>query len=75
MNIKVKFKPIILLNDTDLMTKDKFKKVKNFIPDTTRIYKKESLDIIQKTSTFWKSSLRNEWKIKPQAMKIFTSIY
>lgn len=52
MNIKVKFKPIILLNDTDLMTRDRFEKVKNFIQDTTRIYKKESLDIIQKTSTF-----------------------
>ena len=45
MNIKVKFKPIILLNDTDLMTKDKFKKVKNFIPDTTRIYKKGEITL------------------------------
>ena len=43
MNIKVKFKPIILLNDRDLMTRDRFEKVKNFIQDTTRIYKKRKV--------------------------------
>lgn len=30
MNIKVKFKPIILLNDRDLMTRDRFRKGKEF---------------------------------------------
>ena len=54
MNIKVKFKPIILLNDTDLMTKDKFEKVKNFIPDTTRIYKKKKFGHYPKNFYFLK---------------------